>query len=139
MNQYRSRISGPLLDRIDMHVEVPRQHLSTQPVPGETSESMRNRVIQARDLQQERYRGAGIAYNSELQGRLLRRYCPLPPEAERLLSLTMESLGLSMRAHDRIVKLARTIADLEQSDGIRTEHIAEAIQYRALDRTYPYR
>ncbi|WP_019638094.1 YifB family Mg chelatase-like AAA ATPase [Paenibacillus fonticola] len=132
--QYRERISGPLLDRIDMHVEVPLPigwQADQQPL---SSKEMRDAVLHARHIQQQRYAKLEICYNSELKGRTLRKYAGISREAEQLLETTFQSLGLSMRAYDRIIKLSRTIADLEGSGWITAGHIAEAIQYRQLDR-----
>jgi magnesium chelatase family protein len=136
VHQYRSKISGPLLDRIDLHVEVPRIHYDAMRQSGGnvSSADMRRRVEQALERQAARYAGAGIRFNGELSGRLLRQHCRLKPEGDKLLAASFEALGLSVRAHDRILKLARTIADLENSDAIETEHLAEALQYRCLDR-----
>lgn len=132
--QYREKISGPLLDRIDMQVEVPRPQRWQEDTKPLASEAMREQVLQAEQIQQHRYRGREISRNSELSGSALREYAPLTPEAESLLQTSFESLGLSMRAYDRIIKLSRTIADLAGQPDIRAEHVAEAIQYRQLDR-----
>ncbi|MEK3871337.1 MULTISPECIES: YifB family Mg chelatase-like AAA ATPase [unclassified Paenibacillus] len=132
--QYRERISGPLLDRIDMHIEVPPPSGWQEDKQPLSSEEMRGQVLKAEQIQAKRYKNCGISRNSELSGSLLRRFAPLAPEAGKLLQSSFESLGLSMRAYDRIIKLARTIADLEGQQAIQAEHIAEAIQYRQLDR-----
>lgn len=132
--KYRERISGPLLDRIDMHVEVPRQKEWQDDVLPLSSEDMTPQIRIAEDIQRKRYTGLGISRNSALSGGTLRVFAKLEPAAEQLLTTSFNELGLSMRAHDRIVKLARTIADLEQSEQIRPGHVAEAIQYRQLDR-----
>ncbi|MCL6459329.1 MAG: YifB family Mg chelatase-like AAA ATPase [Gorillibacterium sp.] len=134
--RYRSRISGPLMDRIDLQVEVPRVEYSelAASVGSLSSREMKERVLTARAVQDKRYAGEGIQYNGELSGRLLRKYCPLGPQAEDMLRRTFEGLGLSIRAHDRILKMARTIADLEGAERIETGHMAEAVQYRNLDR-----
>lgn len=136
INQYRSRISGPLLDRIDLHVEVPRMEyrLFGQEASSLSSAEMKESVIRAQSIQQARYQGTGIRFNGELAGKLLRRHARLKPEAGQLLHSTFDSLALSARAYDRILKLARTIADLEGSRDIEIAHLAEAIQYRTLDR-----
>lgn len=135
--QYREKISGPLLDRIDMHVEVPRppkwQH---DPRPLSSNE-MRLEIEKAVSIQLERYAGSPYRRNGELSGAALRRTARILPEAEQLLQTSFGALGLSMRAYDRIIKLSRTIADLAASSDIRAEHIAEAIQYRCLDRRSP--
>ncbi|WP_347323141.1 YifB family Mg chelatase-like AAA ATPase [Paenibacillus wenxiniae] len=140
--RYRAKISGPLLDRIDLQIEVPRpseQELQAAgsgatAVDGNDSASMRERVRRAHDLQLGRYQGMGIHWNSQLSGKWLRQFAPLTPAANTLLNTAFEQLGMSMRARDRILKLARTIADLEETQQIDTVHIAEAIQYRQLDR-----
>ncbi|WP_054958652.1 YifB family Mg chelatase-like AAA ATPase [Paenibacillus dakarensis] len=133
ISAYRSKISGPLLDRIDIQVEVPRP----KEIPGASeplsSGDMRSEVEAARDIQLKRYRNTSFRWNSELYGSALRRFAPLNPEAAKLLHATLDALGLSMRAYDRILKLSRTIADLEGGGDISTSHIAEAIQYRQLD------
>ncbi|WP_110933130.1 YifB family Mg chelatase-like AAA ATPase [Paenibacillus bouchesdurhonensis] len=132
--QYRERISGPLLDRIDMHVEVPRPvnwQTDRQPL---SSGEMKAAVLRAQHIQQQRYAKLEIGYNSELNGRALRKYADISREAEQLLQTTFQAIGLSMRAYDRIIKLSRTIADVEGSARIAANHIAEAIQYRQLDR-----
>lgn len=137
LQRYRSRISGPLLDRIDLQVEVPTvafQELATAAPPSLSSQEMKAQVLAARAIQEKRYAQEGIRHNGELSGRLLRKYCPINPEAEDLLQRTFQSLSLSIRAHDRILKIARTIADLEDASAIAAQHMAEAVQYRSLDR-----
>ncbi|WP_068786068.1 YifB family Mg chelatase-like AAA ATPase [Paenibacillus phocaensis] len=132
--QYREKISGPLLDRIDMQVEVPRPQRWQEDAQPLGSAAMRAQVMAAERIQQERYRGCRITRNSELYGSLLRQFAPLAPNAAKLLQASFTTLGLSMRAYDRIIKLSRTIADLDGEQNIRAEHVAEAIQYRQLDR-----
>ena len=132
--QYREKLSGPLLDRIDMQVEVPRPQQWQADAQPLSSADMRKLVLSAERIQRQRYKGISISRNSELSGSLLRRFAPLKPDAARLLQAGFESLGLSLRACDRIIKLARTIADLDGQSQIHAEHIAEAIQYRQLDR-----
>jgi magnesium chelatase family protein len=134
--KYRSRLSGPLLDRIDLHVEVPRPSYANLKDHGRSlsSTQMREKVGIAQKRQLERYHGLGIHSNKELSGKLLRQICTLTTEGEAILSSSFETLGLSARAHDRILRLARTIADLEDCDTIEPQHIAEAIQYRNLDK-----
>ncbi|MEK3878283.1 YifB family Mg chelatase-like AAA ATPase [Paenibacillus sp. FSL M7-0420] len=132
--QYRGKISGPLLDRMDMQVDVPRPRAGDRSVPPVSTAQMRSEVLRAQAIQAERYKTLPISWNSELSGAALRRYAALRPEEEMLLSSILESLGLSMRAHDRIIKLARTIADLEAAEEIGAAHLAEAVQYRNLDR-----
>jgi magnesium chelatase family protein len=137
IQKYRSKLSGPLLDRIDLHLEVPRvpvQLLHERPA-GEPSETIRKRVEAAREIQLERYRHRpGCPFNSAMTGQELRRYAEVDKEGQELLRLAFETLGLSARAYDRIVKVARTIADLAGAECIEAAHVAEAIRYRALDR-----
>lgn len=142
IRRYRSKISGPLLDRIDLHIDVPRVKYkeiigNSSDVQQEeyTSDFMRARVINAQSIQRKRYDGLGIRYNSELTSRMLRLYCALSKEGNQLLHHSFEALGFSVRTYDRILKIARTIADLEGIEAIETAHIAEAIQYRTLDRS----
>jgi magnesium chelatase family protein len=134
--RYRSRISGPLLDRIDLHVEVPAvpyRELSKQQ-PTESSETVRGRVIEARARQQQRYAPGNTRCNAEMSPAELRRYCQVNPESSRILEMVVDRLGFSARAHDRILRVARTIADLDHKEALETHHVAEAVQYRALDR-----
>jgi magnesium chelatase family protein len=136
VERYMGRVSGPLLDRIDLHIEVqavPYQELSSK-ADGTASAAMRAQVDQARALQRDRFGGDGPRLNSRMTSRQMRRYCPLDEEGKTLLQTAMEDLGLSARAHDRILRVARTIADLEASDTIQAAHLAEAIGYRSLDR-----
>jgi len=139
VSKYLNRISGPLLDRIDLHVEVvpvSYAHLSAKQ-PGENSQKIRQRVIAAREIQNRRYKSLtpmGPHCNAQISGRLLRIYCQLDAAGEQLLRAAMERLKLSARAHDHILKVGRTIADLTGSNEIRLEHLAEAIQFRSLDR-----
>ncbi len=138
INQYRSKISGPLLDRIDIQVEVPNvdyDDLSSK-TKGETSAEVKKRVNKARKVQLERYKDLSIYSNSQLDAGMLQKYCPLDDESNAMLKAAFDNLGLSARAHGRILKVARTIADLEGSENIKAAHIAEAIQYRSLDRKY---
>ena len=132
--QYRSKISGPLLDRMDMQVDVPRPKEWDRNVPALSTAQMREEVLKAQAVQAKRYRRLPISWNSELSGAALRRYASLGAAEAVLLNNILESLGLSMRAHDRIIKLARTIADLEGGAEISSAHLAEAVQYRNLDR-----
>jgi magnesium chelatase family protein len=136
VQRYWSRLSGPLLDRIDLHIEVPRlkkEELSSRP-DGETSSSIRERIIRARQIQQERFKGSETYCNARLTPRQIREACKLENEAEGLLKSAILHLQLSARAYDRILKVSRTIADLEGSADIQAKHIAEATQYRSLDR-----
>jgi magnesium chelatase family protein len=138
VQKYLNKISGPLLDRIDLHVEVTPvkfSELSSTAESGERSEVIRARVIRARDLQTERYKDtAGIYCNAQINTKMLREYCLLNTACTNLLKTAIEKLNLSARAYDRILKVARTIADLDAADQINVAHLAEAIQYRSLDR-----
>jgi magnesium chelatase family protein len=136
VKKYLSRISGPLLDRIDIHLEVvpvPFNELSNMK-PGEKSEIVRSRVINAREIQRERFTEDGIYCNAQMNTRLLHKYCQTDAAGSQLLKTAMEKQGLSARAYDRILKVSRTIADLEGSPSIKSEHLGEAIHYRSLDR-----
>jgi len=136
IQRYRAKISGPLLDRIDVHIEVPAvpvRDLSADR-PQERSAEIRSRVMNARAIQRMRYRADGISCNAELSPRLVRRYCRVDDASKRLLELAMERLGLSARAYSRILKVARTIADLDGRDAIQPTDVAEAIAYRSFDR-----
>ncbi len=137
MQRYMNKISGPLLDRIDIHIEVtpvPFQQL-TEERRGEPSELIRERVIAARTVQQRRFESIkGIYYNAQMSSKHIRQFCKLDSKSKALLKSAMERLNLSARAYDRILKVGRTIADLEAESHILNQHIAEAIQYRSLDR-----
>jgi magnesium chelatase family protein len=136
IQRYLARISGPLLDRIDIHIDVPplkHRELGGEP-SGESSAAIRERVQRARQIQQERFRRSKAYCNAQMSTRQIRKHCQVEGEAKGLLDLAMERLGLSARAYDRILKVARTVADLEGAEGIQASHIAEAIQYRSLDR-----
>ena len=137
VQKYLNKISGPLLDRIDLHVEVTPVNFSelNNVKVGETSEQIRTRVIQAREIQTERYKDfEGLYANAQISSKQLREICVIDSIGENLLKRAMEKLNLSARAYDRILKVSRTIADLEGSEKIKPEHLAEAIQYRSLDR-----
>ena len=137
VQKYLNKISGPLLDRIDIHIEVvpvPFEKLAESP-PSETSEDVRKRVTKARELQAERFiEWKEIHCNAQMTSKLIRKFCVLDEASMALLKTAMERLGLSARAYDRILKVSRTIADLEASANILPQHVAEAIQYRSLDR-----
>jgi magnesium chelatase family protein len=140
IQRYVGRISGPLLDRIDIHIDVPAvkfRELVGDVLPDpESSAVIRGRVINARERQQERFTGQGIFSNAAMTPRLIREYCRIDTESESMLERAMTRLGLSARAYDRILKVSRTIADLEGSEAIASAHVAEAVGYRSLDRTY---
>ena len=136
IQRYRRKMSGPLLDRIDIHVEVPAvpyKELSTD-YAGETSEKIRARVVQTRNIQLDRFKSEKLYSNGQMKTRHIKKYCKLGTDAVNLLETAMQKLGLSARAYSRILKLSRTIADMEQTESISASHISEAIQYRSLDR-----
>lgn len=136
VHRYLGRVSGPLMDRIDLHVEVTPvscEEMSSDEV-AESSAEVRKRVIRAREVQAKRFQGLGIYTNTMMSSAMLRKFCPLSPASRRLLDAAMERLQLSARAYDRIIKVARTIADLEGKEDIEPLHISEAIGYRSLDR-----
>lgn len=137
VQRYRSRVSGPILDRIDLHVEVPRLELKDlkNDEQEESSQEIEKRVIKAWEIQKKRFIDSGINNNAEMQNHHLQHYCPLEKNVQELLYQAFHKLKLSMRALDRIIKIARTIADLSGSETIEQMHIAEAIQYRSLDRS----
>jgi len=134
--RYRSKVSGPLLDRIDIHIEVPRVNYDDlkDDSSSESSKSIRERVIRARQIQLKRFQEEGIFSNAHMKTKHLKKFCKLDEESHSLLKNAMEKLGLSARAHSKIIKVARTIADLEGSENIKAQHIAEAIHYRSLER-----
>ena len=141
VSRYLSRVSGPLLDRIDLHIEVPPVEFDQLSASGseEPSAAIQQRVERARALQRERYRkhqASPAACNAKILPELLKAACPMTESARRLLKLSFEKLGLSARAYDRILKVARTIADLDQEEISQSGHMAEAVQYRSLDRKY---
>lgn len=138
IERYRNRISGPMLDRIDIHVEmteVAYEELASKQA-GESSAVIRERVEKARDIQRKRYKHEGILFNAQLNSKLLNKYCILEHDAENLIRLSFERLHLSARAYNRIIKVARTIADLAGDEMIKKAYIAEALQYRSLDSKY---
>ena len=132
------KISGPLLDRIDIHIEakpVKYEKISSTEIQ-EKSQEIKERVNNARKIQLKRYAGLGIFSNSGLTPKLIEKYCKIDEKGKKLLDNAFEKLGLSARAYGRILKVARTIADLENEENISHKHLAEAIQYRSLDRKY---
>jgi magnesium chelatase family protein len=138
IQKYLGKVSGPLLDRLDIHVEVsPVRYKSLE--SDETSESssrIKDRVNRARKIQIERYKGYNIFSNAQLQPSHMHKFCNLGDQEKNLLKMAFDRLGLSARAHNRILKVARTIADLDESENIQSSHLAEAIQYRSLDRKF---
>jgi magnesium chelatase family protein len=138
IQRYVSRISGPLLDRIDIHIDVPAvkfKELASDAL-GESSADIRQRVVRARRVQLERFRGERIFCNAQMSPRLIRRYCAIDASSKSLLENAITRLGLSARAYDRILKVSRTLADLQGKESIEPEHVSEAIQYRTLDRNF---
>ena len=136
--KYLKKISGPLLDRIDIHIDVPaiRNTELISDAAGESSQCVKKRVKAARKIQTERFKGTGLFYNAAMPSKMLRKYCKLDGECITLLKLAIERFGLTGRANDKILKIARTIADLEGSPAISSTHLSEAIQYRNLDRYF---
>ncbi len=137
VQKYLNKISGPLLDRIDLHVEVTPVAFTelSSTAAQENSASIRERVIKARDIQMNRYvNNPGVYCNAQMSSRLLKDVCVISSVGTNLLKNAMQKLNLSARAYDRILKVSRTIADLAESEEIKPEHVAEAIQYRSLDR-----
>jgi magnesium chelatase family protein len=138
IHKYLAKISGPLLDRIDIHIEVPRlpQEKLLQETQGESSAKIRERVMRAREIQARRFTGTNIFFNAHMNSKQIREFCPLSSDVKDILRSAISRLDLSARAYDRIIKVARTIADLEGSENIEVHHIGEAIQYRSLDRKF---
>ena len=138
IKRYLGKISGPMLDRIDLHIEVKPVEYEKLAITNksETSKEIRYRVNVARNIQLERYKEIGIFCNAELDSNLLEKFCKLDKKSQEIMQKAFERFGLSARAHDKILKIARTIADLDNSKEIQYKHIAEAIQYRALDTSY---
>src|SRR6185503_13229706 len=140
IQRYVGRISGPLLDRIDIHIDVPavrfRELTGDAPVNTEDSAAIRKRVMNARERQRERLATDGVFSNAAMTPRLIRKFCRIDSESEAMLERAMTRLGLSARAYDRILKVSRTIADLEGTAEIQSPHVSEAVHYRSLDRTY---
>jgi magnesium chelatase family protein len=139
IQRYVSKISGPLLDRIDIQIEVPAVKYKDlrAPTSSEDSAAVRQRVIEARNRQTTRYQADKKTYsNAQMPPKMIRKYCAISADGEKLLENAITRLGLSARAHDRILKVARTIADLDAAENIEPRHLSEAIQYRTLDRSY---
>ena len=138
IKKYYSKISGPMLDRIDIQIEVPSlkyREMSSE-CACESSAEIRKRVLLGRDMQKERFMGEHFPANASMDGKSIRKHCQLDPESKKLMETAISRLGLSVRAHDRILKVARTIADLEATERIKIQHLSEAIQYRLLDRAH---
>ncbi|OGX27315.1 MAG: hypothetical protein A3D10_05120, partial [Omnitrophica WOR_2 bacterium RIFCSPHIGHO2_02_FULL_48_11] len=138
IQKYMGKISGPLLDRIDIHLDVPSLksiELLSAP-PNESSKDIKSRTTRARDIQQERFAKTSLFANAQMTHRQIKEHCQLNDDSKKLLKRAIDELGLSARAHDKILKISRTIADLDEKTAILTEHVAEAIQYRSLDRNW---
>jgi len=138
IQNYVSRISGPLLDRIDIQVEVPAVKYAelANETTGEPSAHVQERVEKARHIQQQRFADTIIHANANMESKQIREYCKIDSQAQELLRIAINQLGLSARAYDRILKVARTIADLDENPHIEAVHVSEAIQYRSLDRSF---
>lgn len=134
IQRYKARISGPLLDRIDIHIQVPAVSYGelTDGARPESSAEIRKRVIAARQIQLQRFQGRSLFCNSGMGSRDIREFCTLEPDAASILEMAVDNLGLSARAYSRVLKLSRTIADLEGAEDILRQHVAEAVQYREL-------
>lgn len=137
VKRYLNKISGPLMDRIDLHIEVPAVKFNelSKKSTGEKSEKIRERVLKARQIQEQRFKDYnGVHHNAQMTAKLLEKYCKIDESGKTILKLAMDKMGLSARSYARILKVARTIADLDTSENIKSNHIAEAIQYRSLDK-----
>jgi magnesium chelatase family protein len=136
IQNYLGRISGPLLDRIDIHIEVPQVKFRdiTDARTGESSKSIRERVVAARVIQQKRFAGRKVSSNARMGSRELKEFCAVDDSTLEMLKLAMHEMKLSARAYDRIMKVARTIADLAGSEKLTSDHVGEAVQFRSLDR-----
>ena len=138
IRRYLNRVSGPLLDRFDIHVEVPAvefEELRTKE-KSEPSSAIKERVNRAREIQQRRFEGSKTTCNAKINAQQFEKYCVIDKEAEQTLKNAFEALGFTARAYDRVLKVARTISDLEGEEIIQSHHVLEAIQYRSLDRKY---
>lgn len=137
IQKYRGRISGPILDRIDLHIEAPavRYEDLKSTRPAESSSAIRRRVVEARQIQLQRYAGASVYSNALMKPKQVKKHCQLDSAAEEILKQAINRLGLSARAYHRILKVARTIADLDHQESIASHHLLESIQYRSLDRS----
>jgi magnesium chelatase family protein len=136
IERYMGKISGPLLDRIDLHIEVPAvpfKELASSP-PGTGSEGIREQVAAAREIQRQRFDGRKTRYNAQMTTREIREFCKLDDECFEIMRSSVHELGLSARAHDKVLRVARTIADLEASESLLPAHLQEAVNYRMLDR-----
>jgi magnesium chelatase family protein len=136
IRQYQAKISGPLLDRIDIHIDVPsvRYRDLREKYSGASSSLIQQRINRARSRQMQRFSDPKTLCNARMSDKQIRQYCPMDEESQRLLEMAIDKLGFSARAYTRILKVARTIADLEDENHIRSSHVAEAVQYRNLDR-----
>lgn len=137
IEKYKNRISGPLLDRIDMHIEVPNVNINNLTSKNaESSSNIRKRINVVREIQNNRYKEYGLYTNSELSSKLIEKYCVLSPKSKNILEKYFYKMNLSARSYTRILKISRTIADLDKSENIKEEHLLEALQYRCLDKRY---
>jgi magnesium chelatase family protein len=136
VEKYMARISGPLVDRIDIHIEVPAvpfQELTSK-TEGTSSQTIRENVVAARDLQTQRFAHRRTRQNAQMSSREIREYCQLDEPCQEVMKNSVHELGLSARAHDKVLRVARTIADLEKATNIEVQHLMEAVNYRLLDR-----
>ncbi|PKM83631.1 MAG: magnesium chelatase, partial [Firmicutes bacterium HGW-Firmicutes-13] len=136
IQRYSRKLSGPLMDRIDLHLQVPRPTYDeiTGRSKGENSETIRERVTRAREIQNQRYKNQGIYYNSQMKPAHIKKYCSLDHQSQNILKQAFNAFKLSGRSYHRLLKVSRTIADLKHSDDIKTEHLAEALQYRTSEK-----